>query len=276
MLITLILCTRNRAIDFNFFLKNLIQSTFQDYELIIIDQSDPLIADENYFKLNSYISPQKFKYIRSNLLGLSNGRNLGLSYSNGDIVGFPDDDCWYPSDFLSKIYNYFLDPNLQLLSGYFIDPKISSLRTPNYSTNLNIFNLGKLLSSITFFYRRSSLEDLFFDKNLGVGSNLPFGEENDFAIRIISRGKKCIYSSNIFLYHPEKSKTTPYELAQYTYGYVLGKNCTRFPVFIYSILGFIKIFKYIFTDFKIFLPSLKCRLLGFINGFLKSHNYGNN
>src|SRR5688572_4948636 len=27
--------------------------------------------------------------------GLSHGRNVGLRHTTADIVGFPDDDCWY-------------------------------------------------------------------------------------------------------------------------------------------------------------------------------------
>ena len=35
--------------------------------------------------------------------GLSRARNAGLRMIAGDIVSFPDDDCWYPPDLLQRV-----------------------------------------------------------------------------------------------------------------------------------------------------------------------------
>ena len=34
-------------------------------------------------------------------------RNAGLAAASGEIIAFPDDDCWYPVDLLNRIDDWF-------------------------------------------------------------------------------------------------------------------------------------------------------------------------
>ena len=47
------------------------------------------------------------KYVKSDEKGLSLNRNKGLILRNGEIVGFPDDDCEYDDDTLEKVVSFF-------------------------------------------------------------------------------------------------------------------------------------------------------------------------
>lgn len=55
-----------------------------------------------FSQLNSEI---KFTYLLTNPCSLSKARNIGLDYVEGEYIAFPDDDCWYEPDTLSKVLN---------------------------------------------------------------------------------------------------------------------------------------------------------------------------
>ena len=70
---------------------------FSKIQLIFVDQGD---CKEAFKNLNSQID---FKYIKYKPSSLSHARNVGLAYVKGKFVSFPDDDCWYEKDTLSKV-----------------------------------------------------------------------------------------------------------------------------------------------------------------------------
>lgn len=61
------------------------------------------------------------KYIHSNIKGLSHARNIGLQKVTGDIVGFPDDDCWYDDTTLELVEKTFRKQDYDGITGTPID-----------------------------------------------------------------------------------------------------------------------------------------------------------
>ena len=57
--------------------------------------------------VKNYEEDFKIKYVRSDEKGLSLNRNRGLVLMEGEIVGFPDDDCEYQPDTLEKVVAFF-------------------------------------------------------------------------------------------------------------------------------------------------------------------------
>src|SRR5262249_2604201 len=77
-------------------LQSLAPQGFRAFELIVVDQNPPGYIDEI---LQTCGAGLRIKHVRS-APGLSAARNVGLAQANGQIVGFPDDDCWYLPDTL--------------------------------------------------------------------------------------------------------------------------------------------------------------------------------
>ena len=220
MKVSLIMPTINRHDELIIFLESLEKQTYKNFELIIVDQNlDGYIFDI----IEDFQEKIDLKYIRSEELGLSFNRNKGLLVADGEIIGFPDDDCEYQDETLEKVVNFFLENE---------EYKIFSCRTlekgKDYGTgimaveetDLKYKNVEETVKSITFFVN-FQLEDLtLFDPNLGVGSHFGSGEETDYVLNLLHKGFNGKYFPNEIIYHPAKKGN--YEEVERAYSYALG------------------------------------------------------
>lgn len=231
MILSLVQTCRNRYKELQRFIVSLNNQTninFTDIEYIFIDQG-------NNEAILTYINSSiKVKYIKTSPCSLSQARNIGLKYVSGEYVGFPDDDCWYTKDTLSKVLDY-------LNTG--VDGVVAK-GTDEYGRLTNVFPEGKKVLnkfercgaiSYTIFVRFHNY--ILFDENLGVGSpyGLNAGEETDYILRLLEKnGSKIIYDSSIIVHHPVfAEKINRYTLAKIrSYsrgnGYLLHKH--NFPI----------------------------------------------
>lgn len=97
------------------YLKNCIDSllkqNFEDYEIIVINDLSPDNAEEI---IKSY-NDKKIVYIKNKTnKGIGYNRNLGIKKAKGEYVCFIDSDDYVKEDFISKMYNYSKENNLDL------------------------------------------------------------------------------------------------------------------------------------------------------------------
>lgn len=97
------------------YLKNCIDSllkqNFDDYEIIVINDLSPGNAEEI---IKSY-NDKKIVYIKNKTnKGIGYNRNLGIKKAKGEYVCFIDSDDYVKEDFISKMYNYSKENNLDL------------------------------------------------------------------------------------------------------------------------------------------------------------------
>lgn len=97
------------------YLKNCIDSllkqNFDDYEIIVINDLSPGNAEEI---IKSY-NDKKIVYIKNKTnKGIGYNRNLGIKKAKGEYVCFIDSDDYVREDFISKMYNYSKENNLDL------------------------------------------------------------------------------------------------------------------------------------------------------------------
>ncbi len=97
------------------YLKNCIDSllkqNFEDYEIIVINDLSPGNAEEI---IKSY-NDKKIVYIKNKTnKGIGYNRNLGIKKAKGEYVCFIDLDDYVKEDFISKMYNYSKENNLDL------------------------------------------------------------------------------------------------------------------------------------------------------------------
>ncbi len=86
------------------FMVHLSRQDYRNFELILIDQNQ----DDQVSKIIlPYRQDFQIIYIHSQICGASFARNLGLSKATGDIILFPDDDCWFPPELLTSNFTSF-------------------------------------------------------------------------------------------------------------------------------------------------------------------------
>lgn len=210
MKFTLILATLGRSDEVRRMLESLKRQSYQDFEVVLIDQN----SDNRVFKLyKEYCDSFHIDYIRTQEKGLSHARNLGLKYGKlNDIVGFPDDDCWYTRDTLKKVNDFFLQNDTDIVSGNLVDskgiPLVRNFLKNDAIINLdNVWNVG--ISAAIFFKKRVIEKVGAFDEMLGVGSGTVYGsgEETDYLIRALKKKFKMKYISSLQIFHPRKTAT---------------------------------------------------------------------
>lgn len=211
-------------------LNNQLNIDFSSIQLIFIDQGNNI---SSFKSLNKEID---FTYIKYHNCSLSKARNIGLKYVKGDIIAFPDDDCWYNPLTLSKVLECIKDG----YDGVIVkatDENGISLNTYNRNSQiLTLYNHCGAFSNSIFL---KTDKDLFFDENIGVGSpfKLLSGEETDYLYNFIKRNNAIVfYNNNIEIHHPrnEKSNFSDLIIKNYYYargwGYLLKKNKYPFRV----------------------------------------------
>jgi glycosyltransferase involved in cell wall biosynthesis len=204
MRFSLVLATVSRTADLERFLKSLDAQSHRDFELLVVDQNDD---DRLHPILAKFESKFPIRHLRCSP-GLSLARNVGLKEVQGDLVAFPDDDCWYPHHLLDSV-DRFLTKNSQWdgLSGRCTDEHGNSSmgRFHKSAGRITYFNVWRRLTSFGLFLRSEAVSKSGgFDETLGVGSGTPWGaaEEMDFLLRCLQRGARVFYDPDLIVHHP--------------------------------------------------------------------------
>lgn len=222
-LISLITSTIGREAPLARLLSSLRAQTNIAFELIVVDQSDDgRIARQ----LEDVAVGQSVRCFSSGR-GLSKGRNLGLQQARGEVVGFPDDDCWYGSDVIARVQRHFDHSASCVLTGRTTDrdgvESVSAHRAESGAVDrYNVFTSG---NSNTLFARTSIAREVGgFDESLGVGAATPFqsGEETDFVLRCIGRGYQPQFVHDFVVHHDRIDGSRTAQIARartYSRGY---------------------------------------------------------
>lgn len=209
MKFSLIVGTLNRADTIRYCIKSLLEQTYPDYEIIVVDQSN----DRKTSEIIKEINDDRIIYKHVDFKGLSKARNEGLRYACGEYFCLIDDDAYYNKDFLQTAYNYIVSRNDEstILSGYIHDTNqgaaFASYKEEYNEKILNIQSVIHSCPSAGLAIPRSVISLCGdFDEKLGVGSEFGAGEETDLLLRAISKGFKVIYISKMILKHPFPEK----------------------------------------------------------------------
>ncbi|OGW82036.1 MAG: hypothetical protein A3G33_04630 [Omnitrophica bacterium RIFCSPLOWO2_12_FULL_44_17] len=97
---------------------SVIEQTFSDYEIIIVDDFSEQDIEE-FLKSNysEFLAKQAVRYFRnSKRMERSFSRNCGVEYARGEILAFLDHDDCFKKNHLSEVYEAFLKyPDIELV-----------------------------------------------------------------------------------------------------------------------------------------------------------------
>ncbi len=177
-MISILLCTYNRAKLLPNAIRSVINQTEQNWELIIIDDGS---NDNTYNIVKQFLRHDpRIVYFYHNNQGLAKARNKGLAIASGDVICFVDSDDELAPDHLKKRLHYMKKyPSVDFIHGgmKLIGPKekhyVADMTNPGKKIHLSKCHIGG-----TFFFRKKIL-----NKVKGFRS-IPFGEDFNFYTRV--------------------------------------------------------------------------------------------
>ena len=221
MYYSIIIPVYNRPDEINECLKSLESQTFNNFEIVIIedgsDQKCDLIVDTFKQKLNI-----KYFYKKNSVPGFS--RNFGAKKAEGEYLIFCDSDCIIPSKYFEEIDNclkkkytdFFGGPDkahqsftdLQKAINYAMTSLLTTggvRGSKSYASNFQprSFNMG---------ISKSAFQDVG-----GFGVIHP-GEDPDLTIRLWNLGYKSQYIHNAYVFHKRRISWMRFYRQVYKFG----------------------------------------------------------
>ncbi len=113
MKFSVIIPTYNRAYILRRAIDSVLSQTYQNFELIVVDDGS---TDETQEILEDY--GEKIKILTQKNRGVSAARNLGLKYSSGELISFLDsDDSWFSHKLEAQFQFFRENPEIPLVHG---------------------------------------------------------------------------------------------------------------------------------------------------------------
>jgi glycosyltransferase involved in cell wall biosynthesis len=195
-----------------------------DFELIVVDQNEDTRVEGLLNALTPDIVVSHLRLTRKNL---SLARNVGLERASGEIIAFPDDDCWYPAGLLSKVDKWFRDnPEYDILAvGANDEHGLSSgNRWIQSKCDIRSINVLRTTFSNGLFLRRQALpRSVRFDESLLAC------EETDYILKLMKAGLRARFDRTAHVCHPRRdmlSGTVSHSRAR-KYGQGMGQLVRR-------------------------------------------------
>lgn len=231
--IDLVLATRGRTTEPRRFLEALAPQS-ESTRLIVVDQNPD---DRLRPVLEPFDSELDLVYLRSEP-GVSRARNAALPLLEADIVGFPDDDCWYPPDLVARVRAFFAGGAARDgVHGRGVDEHggQSGGRGGLVPGPVTRYNLWKLVGTYMLFLRRHVVQAVGpFDESLGLNAPWAAGEDLDYVVRALGLGFSIAYEPALVVRHPRRRERTGGAdvAAGYDYGMGMGRAMSkaRLPV----------------------------------------------
>jgi glycosyltransferase involved in cell wall biosynthesis len=204
--ISIVVPTRNRPADVISCVRTIL-ATAGYLELVVVDQSDGMETRDAL----AAVGDPRLRCVPSRLRGATNGRNVGIEATTGDVIAFTDDDCRVAPDWVEKLAGIFRsDPEAAVVCGRVrvpeevrqrgfaigFEPRIRewSGRFPppdrDWGITANLAARREVLARVGP-----------FDPVLGPGAPLLCGEEPDLLFRVLSAGLKVVNASEVQVDH---------------------------------------------------------------------------
>lgn len=207
--VSAVICTRNRPDMIAQAVQSVLDNTYPEFDLVVIDQSDD---DRTERIVRSMVGgDHAVTYIRSNEPGLSRAYNTGVRLSTGPILAFTDDDCVARRDWIESIVAAFeQDPTADLLYGQVqrarvlvgVDgecPELKFERSERLShrDGFRVYGMGA-----NFAARRQIFDRVGgFDEMLGGGGPLKSSQDFDFQYRVYRAGATVLLCPSSVVEH---------------------------------------------------------------------------
>ncbi|CAG9621414.1 glycosyltransferase family 2 protein [Sutcliffiella rhizosphaerae] len=246
-----------REIELERLFQSLEAQTYQNFEAIVVSQDNHDLVKEI---LDRYDFP--VKHVSLHRKGLSYSRNEGINYTNGNIVTFSDDDCWYEPNAFQEVNDFFENNNVGIVCYQIYDPVKKEYYKEYPTQEQNALRFRDLFrkSSIEIFLKLDVVEKkkVVFDEEFGLGAAYPSGEENIFLHMMYKQGYQISYVPKVVVYHAKPSMDTRLNYKAFLSKGPLFKRIFNTPIgFAMLTFLFIKKYSHLEKPFPFYFDSIK-------------------
>ena len=191
--ISIVVCTYNRAPLLAEAMQTLTEQSVapSSYEIIVVDNNS---SDDTHSVVTEFCRRYpNVRYCFEPRQGVAHARNRGWKEARGEYVGYLDDDCIAPKEWLAVAAEVIKQYSPGVLGGPVL-PRYDTPKPPWYEDIYIALDWGdqaralsgKILSAQNLFVRRALLSEVGgFDPNLGHrGEARAFGEETSLQMSI--------------------------------------------------------------------------------------------
>jgi len=223
---SLIVPTIGRMKEIERLFQSLAAQTYQNFEVIVVDQSG---GDDLNKLIANFSGLFPLRHLRLETRGASRARNAGLPLTTGDIIAWPDDDCFYPPDLLAKAQEVFTQClDWDGLIGNPVDEEgtVHDRRHIPRQRQLSRIDLLRVGVEYCLFLRKTIIDQVggFSDVfGPGAGTNWWAGEATEYELRLLRSGGSLGFSPELRVHHPNQGifEFSP-EAIRKTYHYAQG------------------------------------------------------
>ena len=196
---SLIVPTLGRTDELAVLFASIVGQERADVELIVVDQND----DERVTPLLHSLSAElSIVHVRAKEKNVSAARNTGMDFATGEIIAFPDDDCWYPPNLLNQVDAWFQEHrNYTVFAVGAVDHEgvTSGNRWLQSACDITPFNGLR-----TTFCSSLFISDLPRSREVRFDPMLIRGEETDFVLRLLATGLRGRFDRSLHICHPRR------------------------------------------------------------------------
>lgn len=224
--VTLIICTRNRASQLQRTLASLsAMTTAQLWEAIIVDNASTDTTKKVI--IDAARADPRIRYIKVDRIGLGAGRDAAWRLAKGAIISYTDDDCYLHPQYVDEIVTAFSDfPSAGAIGGRILlyDPADARITIDERTEQAcyparSVIRAGFVQGANLSFRIDALCVSGGFDPALGAGTKFPC-EDVDAVAAISWAGFEVRYDPRPTVYHHHRRTAAeiPALLASYDAG----------------------------------------------------------
>ncbi len=196
-------------------IKSVLNQTFTDFELIIVNDG----STDNSLKVIEKFNDERINVFSKENAGVSSARNYGIYKSKGEYIAFLDADDTYFKEHLNNLY-YFMLQNKGVnivCDKYTSDKKIKSsenatITVINKNNILNYFSKSQFPFSLcNCLIKRKYIENY----NLNFEEKLSIGEDINFILKLNQYSKIYLTNKYGLFYNRDDEDSIMNKLSKY-------------------------------------------------------------
>jgi glycosyltransferase involved in cell wall biosynthesis len=207
-----VVATVGRKAPLERLLRSLAAQSIRPREVIVVDQNEQPLDDA---LLHAAAAPLKLIHLHCPPgCGVSWARNVGWRQSDAAWLLFPDDDCWYPPEYLEKALSQAAQTQADVLcgraadlSGRTINGRFAAHPGPVAPRDVFVCQIEwNMLIGRDVLHATGG-----YDEAISPGGATPWqgGEGYDLLLRAIALEFRCHYDPELVAHHDELSVTDP-------------------------------------------------------------------